>query len=98
MYALHEAGPTISALPPPFQLARPTDQLDPRAVEATARGDPETADRQNVLYSQTAAVLELVANSARDFARLMEYIESAEDSPPAESTPELPDRTVDVYA
>jgi len=100
MYALHEAGSAVTGLPPPQPAVRPTDELEWRAVEATEQGSLATEDRHNIMYSSTAAVLQLLEASARDFAALMEVVNG--DDAAAGSTDFNTDadagQGVDVYA
>jgi hypothetical protein len=100
MYALNEAGSTVTALPPPFAVPGPTGQLEERTVEATDRGGLDTDDRHNVLYSSTSAVLQLVKSSADDYARVLEFMDVGDKQAAgaAEQPDARPGQTVDVYA
>ena len=101
MYALHDPGLAVSALPPPSPAIGPTDQLERRAVEATEQGSLQTEERYGALYSSTAAVLQLVESSAQGFA---EILAAAGDGSimvapeGTEGTEVAAGRQVDVYA
>ncbi len=99
MYALHEAGSTVTGLPPPQPAVRPTDELEQRAVEATERGSLTTEDRHNIMYSSTAAVLQLLESSAREFEKLMAVVrgDDAATAPAFDEGAEAGQR-VDIYA
>jgi hypothetical protein len=99
MYALHEAGSTVTGLPPPQPTVKLTDELEQRAVEATERGSLTTEDRHNIMYSSTAAVLQLLETSARDFAALMELVhgDDAATAPGFDEGAEA-GQHVDIYA
>jgi hypothetical protein len=98
MYALYEPGLAISGLPPPQPAPGPTDQLERRAVEPTERGALTTEDRPNIMYSSTAAVLQLLESSAKGFAELMAVVRG-EDGAPTDLKPGVDvGERVDVYA
>lgn len=100
MYALHEAGTVVSALPPPNLPQGPTDRLERRAVEATEQAGLATEDRPNVMYSPTTAVLQLVEGSTQHYAEMLELVESRAAA--AASTGSYPPDAVgselDIYA
>ena len=78
MYALQDAGLAVSPLSPPQLPGGATDQLERRAVEATERGSLAAEDRHTVMYSSTAAVLQLLQSSAEGFAKMMEVVGEGE--------------------
>ena len=80
MFAPQDPGLAIGAMPPPQAVIGPTDQLERRAVEATERGSLTTDDRRNVMYSSTAAVLQLLESSAQDYAAMLEVMDSGNEA------------------
>jgi hypothetical protein len=99
MYALHDAGLAISALPTPQVTVGATDQLERRAVEATERGSLTTNDRHNIMYSSTAAVLQLVENSAENYAEMLAIFEASASVAPADVASSVSaGQNLDVYA
>jgi len=71
MYALHEAGSAVSALPAPGPVSPPPGQVDRRAVESTEHGTLETEDRHDAVYTSSSAVLQLVRDSAESYAEMV---------------------------
>jgi hypothetical protein len=104
MYALHDLGLAVSALPPPSPTVGPTDQLERRAVEATERGSLQTEERFAALYNSTSAVLQLVESSAKGFSEMLEaagdggIMVAPAGSEGTESSEFAAGRQVDVYA
>ncbi|MFQ5807910.1 MAG: hypothetical protein ACE5I3_15805 [Phycisphaerae bacterium] len=98
MYALHEAGLAISALPPPQPTFGNTDQLEPRAVEATEHGSLATENRHAFVFSSTAAVLQLLEGSTRDYAELMAVVSGDGNGQAGFKLDAEAGQEVDVYA
>jgi len=96
MYALNDVGQTAGAPPPP-QPATPTEQLEPRAVEASERTSLTTEEERNTGCNSTQAVLELVETSAESYAEMLEGLEEREAGMEAGATAE-PGQALDVYA
>jgi hypothetical protein len=99
MYALQDSGLAVSAMPSPQVTIGPTDQLERRAVEPTERSTLATEDRQNVMYSSPAAVLQLLEDSAQGYAMMMEVANPAIDGEPSQPAAAGDvGRELDVYA
>jgi hypothetical protein len=100
MYALHDTGLVVHALPPP-QSFNPTGQPPERTVEAAEHGSLETEDHLGARYDPTTAVLQLVENTAQRFAELLEDADRRTDAgQPGGGPPEdvAFGQNVDLYA
>jgi hypothetical protein len=98
MYALHDAGLAVNALPTPQRAIGPTDQLEKRAVEATERGSQQADDYRSTMYSSTSAVLQLVKSSAEGFAEMLEVVDEADGTMASVGARLEAGQQVDVYA
>jgi len=78
MYALHDAGSAVNALPTPGPISPPPGQVDRRAVESTEHGTLETEDRHDVICTSSSAVLQLVQDSAKSYAEIVATDEALE--------------------
>lgn len=78
MYALHEAGLAVSTPPAAGPVSPPPGQVDQRAVESTGSSSLETNDRRNVVCTSTAAVLQLVHDSAESYAEIVASADALE--------------------
>jgi len=75
MYALHDAGQGYEALPSMQPTTGPPGQIERRAIEPTERGQLATDEQDQLAYSSTAAVLELLHGSAERFREVAEALQ-----------------------
>ena len=71
MYALHDAGLAVSALPPPGTVNLPPGLVAPRAVESTERGTLDAPDQRETVYASGSPVLYLVRDFAESFTEMV---------------------------
>ncbi len=78
MYALHDAGMAVSALPPPGAVDLPPGQVEPRAIESTEHGTLAAPDQRETVYTSGSAVVDLVRGSAKSYADMVASAETLE--------------------
>ena len=71
MYALHDAGLAVSALPPPGTVDLPAGQVEPRAVEPTEHGTLDAPDERKATHTSGSPVLNLVWDFAESFTEMV---------------------------
>ena len=101
MYAIHESGMAAAAPLAPAFVGPSQGQVEPRAVESTERGALESEGRDEAIHRAGSPVVQLIEDSARGYAQMMEMIDQTAMASASTSGAYLGASvggTVDIYA